>query len=210
MHLWWEPPPTVDEAAVDLTVVDEPVVPRLYFWALQATFTDASGRRHGGGHLGLQWHPGHPGSGAVCWGGYRTGGGELAGSVSPLPSATGNPNTRDLPWRAGTPHRLRIHRVADGWAGSVDGSVVRTLRAGGDRLGGLVVWSEVFARCDDPPVAVRWSGFEPEPAALRATYQSHRDGGCANTTSRADADGGAVQVTASDRAVPDGGRIRLR
>lgn len=209
MHLWWEPRPTVEEVAVDLEVVAPPQVPRLYFWALQATFTDRTGRRHGGAHLGLQWHPGHPGSTAVNWGGYRPdGAGELAGTTSELPSAMGNLNTRDFEWRPGTPYRLRIHRTDGGWAGEVGGTHVRTLHAGGDRLTGLVVWSEVFARCDDPSTTVRWSGFDPLPDALRPTYQAHGDGGCANTTALPDAGGGVRQVTATDRLVGPGQLIR--
>lgn len=207
MHLWWEPSPTVTQVAVDLCITVPPSVPRLYFWALQATFTDGVGARHGGGHLGLQWHPRHPGSTAVCWGGYDARGAELDGSASPLPSGTGNPNTRDLAWMPGRPHRLRIARGEEGWVGWVDGRAVRALHAGGDRLTGLVVWSEVFARCDDPSVTVRWSGFDPAPDALRASYQAHRLGGCANTTALADGDG-VLQVTTAERAVPDGGSVR--
>jgi len=203
MHLWWHPSPTVERAAVDLEVVVPPAVDHLYFWALQASFTDGSGRRYGGAHLGLQWHPAHPGRTAVNWGGYAPAGGELDGSVSPFPSATGNPNTRDLPWEPGRPYRLAVRRDADGWVGTVDGVEVRTLHAGGDRLAGLVVWSEVFARCDDPSVTVRWSGFDPVPAGLRATYQSTADGGCANTTALP----GGLQVTNHDRQVVDGAII---
>ena len=36
---------------------------------------------------------------------------ELDGSASSLPSATGNPNTRDFDWRPETPYRLRIERA---------------------------------------------------------------------------------------------------
>ena len=62
-----------------------------------------------------------------------------------------------------------------GWAGTVGGVRVRTLAAGGDRLDALMVWSEVFARCDAPPVAVRWSGFRATTAQGRvvALYVPH-------------------------------------
>ena len=204
MHLWWEPSPTVDRVAVDLEVVEPPTVDRLYFWALQVSFTDGTGRRHGGGHVGLQWHPQHPGRTAVNWGGYRPdGGGELDGTTSDLPSATGNPNTRDFAWEPRRRYRLSVERTDEGWTASVDGMPIRTLHAGGDRLTGLVVWSEVFARCDDPPTAVRWSGFDPHPAHLRATYQQHADGGCANTT----AEDGAIQRTNAERTTPHGGLV---
>ena len=54
-HLWWQdaPPEPVVAVEVTLEVVEAPVVDRLYFWALQATFNDAT-TDHGGAHLGLQ------------------------------------------------------------------------------------------------------------------------------------------------------------
>jgi hypothetical protein len=222
LHLQWELPggtgPVV-AASVELTVEAEPPVPELYFWALQASFVDGSGRRHGGGHLGLQWYEPHPGSRAANWGGYGPGGRVLDGSASPLPSATGNPNTRDLWWEPGQPHTLTIERADEpggGWAGTIDGVRVRTLGAGGDRLDALMVWSEVFARCDAPPVAVRWSGFRATtadgqvvaPAAVRVNYQSRADGGCDNTTALPDGDA-VRQVTAAERRVPQGARLPL-
>lgn len=221
LHLAWELPagtgPVVAASAV-LTVEAEPPVPELYFWALQASFVDGAGQRHGGGHLGLQWHRPHPGSRAANWGGYGPGGRELDGSASALPSATGNPNTRDLWWEPGKPHVLAIEPAGaeGGWAGTVDGVRLRSLAAGGDRLDGLMVWSEVFARCDAPSVAVRWSGLRATtadgrvvaPVAVRVNYQSRGDGGCDNTT--AVLDGDAVrQVTATERVVPQGARLPL-
>lgn len=220
LHLAWELPAgtgPIVAASVVLTVEEEPPVPDLYFWAVQASFTDGAGARHGGGHLGLQWYEAHPGSRAANWGGYGPGGRVLDGSASPLPSATGNANTRDLWWEPGEPHTLRIERADGGWAGTVDGVRLRTLRAGGDRLTGLMVWSEVFAPCDAPPVAVRWSGFRATtaegqvvaPEAVRVNYQSRAAGGCDNTTALPDGDG-VRQVTATDRAVPQGARLELR
>ena len=201
MHLHWDPTPAPAlEVAATLEIVEPPTVAELYFWALQASFLDR-GRRVGGAHLGLQWYARHPGGTAVNWGGYRDGAGELDGEPSALPSATGNPNTRDFTWHAHTPYRLRISGDGDGWwTGSVTDltsgveTVVRRLHGGGDALASPVVWSEVFARCDDPSVVVRWSDLSPPPASLQPTYQSHVDGGCANTQSRRDGDGW-VQVT---------------
>jgi hypothetical protein len=201
MHLRWDPPPPpTDAVAVTLEIVEPPVVPELYFWALQVSFLDG-GRRVGGAHLGLQWYARHPGSTAVNWGGYRDRGGELDGEASTLPSATGNPNTRDFAWQPRRPYRLRVHGTGDGWwTGDVtdlvtgETTIVRRLHGGGTALGEPVVWSEVFARCDHPSVTVRWSDLEPAPVALRPSYQSHVDGGCANTVSRPDGDGW-VQIT---------------
>ncbi len=209
--------------SVVLEVLEGPVVPSLYFWALQADFAGPRGRA-GGAHLGLQWYPRHPRSTAVNWGGYRQGGGELAGSESRLTSATGNPNTRDLAWQPGRPYRLVVRRVehesgphgTTRWRGSVhdlaggDQVDVRDLYVDGDRIVGATMWSEVFARCDDPSVTVRWS----EPTVhlvdrdlpvdrVSVNYQSHTDGGCANTCSWVDATG-VSQRTAVDRTTPQG------
>ena len=220
MHLFWELPPggaPIVAASARLLVEATPPVDELYFWALQGSFTDGGGHKHGGAHLGLQWHASHPGSRAANWGGYAPGGGILPGSESALPSATGNANTRDLWWEAGEPHTLTIERSAGGgWAGSVDGARLRTLAAGGDRLDGLMVWSEVFARCDAPPVAVRWSGLTAtdadgvvrSPVAVRVNYQRRADGGCDNTTAEPDGDG-VRQLTATPRRVAQGARLPL-
>jgi hypothetical protein len=195
MHLHWDPAPSPClEVAATLEIVEAPVVRSLYFWALQASFLD-HGRRVGGAHLGLQWYDRHPGGTAVNWGGYRDGGGELEGDGSLLPSATGNPNTRDYAWRPNVRYRLQISGDGDGlWTGSVTdlstgvATVVRRLQGGGDALASPVVWSEVFARCDDPTVVVRWSELSPAPTSMRPTYQSRVEGGCANTRSERDGD----------------------
>ena len=220
LHLFWELPAGTDAvtaASVELVVEAAPVVPDLYFWALQVSFVDGAGQRHGGGHLGLQWHQSHPGSRAVNWGGYGRNGETLGGSASPLPSATGNPNTRDLWWEPGEPHTLKIGPAAEGgWSGTVDGVRVRRLAAGGDRLSALMVWSEVFARCDAPPVAARWSGFRAitaqgrvlTPVAVLVNYQSRVDGGCDNSTALVHGDA-VRQITGSERLVPQGTRLPL-
>ena len=156
-------------------------MPALYFWALQASFVDR-GRDGGAGHLGLQWHPDHPGSTAVNWGGYDATGRELSGSAATLPSALDNPNTRDLAWSPGVAYRLGIRRVTEAesaaggvpdglvaWRGEVTDlssgitTVVRDLWAAGSGLAAPVVWSEVFAACDDPAV----SGALARPAPDR-------------------------------------------
>jgi hypothetical protein len=222
MHLRWLLEGTHDAAEVTLEVVEAPAVAELYFWALQVDLGAG-----GGAHLGLQWHPSHPGATAVNWGGYDRSGGELTGSSSELPSATGNPNTRDLHWAPGRPHRLLVERVGvlgDGrtaWRGSVGVDdappvVVRDLFAAGDAITGVVMWSEVFARCDDPPVSVRWSDpvarrgpLRHEPTGLAVSYQSQRDGGCANTTAIGVGDG-VIQRTSSDRVTAQGAVLPVR
>jgi hypothetical protein len=229
-HLGWAlgpdagPDAELVSAEVTLEVLTPPSVPRLYFWAMQTDFGDGRGRRAGGAHLGLQWYPRHPGSTAVNWGGYTASGGELRGGESPLPSATGNPNTRDLAWRAGVGYRLVVRRVEGAsagtvaWRGVVEGPdgpvVVRDLYADGDRIVGVTMWSEVFARCDHPSVAVRWSdpvvvtatGGRVAPASVTVSYQSHPDGGCANTDSSAD-EVGLVQRTCTARITGAGSRL---
>ncbi|MEJ7584420.1 MAG: hypothetical protein WKF43_10125 [Acidimicrobiales bacterium] len=130
-HLRWGGlPPAVALVAAEATleVVQAPAVAELYFWALQVSFTDR-GRHTGGAHVGLQWHPAHPGATAVNFGGYGTTGHELDGSTSALPSATANPNTRDLDWRTGRPYRLSVVPGSGRgeWDGAVDGAVVRRL-----------------------------------------------------------------------------------
>lgn len=224
LHLRWVwdgRPPELAEASATLTVLDPTPNDDLRFWALQASFV-SSGRRFGGAHVGLQRHRGHPRASAANWGGYAAGGGELEGTESRLPSARGNRNTRDFAWEVGRPYRLTIRRASDGtgWAGLVDGIELRVLHAGGDRLDGLVVWSEVFAPCGDPPHAVRWSdlaavtpaGDVVRPAAIAVNYQSWADGGCTNTDAALDLrDGtaGVVQRTGVRRRTPQGSVLRL-
>jgi hypothetical protein len=221
LHLRWQLPAGVGPvvaAGVHLTVEGEPEVDELYFWALQASFRDRRGHRYGGAHLGLQWNRRHPGNRAANWGGYAPSGQVLSGSSSTLPSAPGDVNTRDLWWEPGRMVTLRISRApGGGWDGRVDGVRIRTLYAGGDLLDDLMVWSEVFARCDDPPAAVRWSGFHVEtqeghvvaPEAVVVNYQARTAGGCDNTTALADGPG-VRQVTGVERLVPQGAHLPLR
>src|SRR5262249_60733576 len=99
----------------------------------------------------------------------------------------------------------------------VDTSPVRDLIATAPFLGAPMVGSEVFARCDAPSVTVRWSDFEVVtdrgdrvvPAALTANYQSHADGGCANTASVADDRGGVLQITNTHRVSTTSDTIRF-
>ncbi|MGI8518479.1 MAG: hypothetical protein ACR2ME_09105 [Acidimicrobiia bacterium] len=207
-----------------LVIPTAPVVPDLYFWALQASFGGAGGTS-GGAHLGLQWHSGHPDSTAVNWGGYASDGSILAGSTSALASAMGNPHTRDYPWRPGSPYRLVIEKDGERGSGWWKGSVidldheiqteVRSLFSPGDALGGLMVWTEAFCRCEAPPVAAIWSSpsaVAVDGATLRAeavslTYQSESSGGCANTDAY-ELPHGLAQVTGVTRTNQAGAVLR--
>jgi hypothetical protein len=219
-HLAWRLPASAGHlvaASVTLEVLTPPAVEHLYFWALQVGFPGA-----GAAHLGLQWNHRHPGFGAVNWGGYAADGSLLAGTAARLPSTPSDPNTRDYAWEPGRAYRLRVHRVGEAaWRGEVmdvaadETTTVRDLIAPAPFLGDPMVWSEVFARCDDPAVTVRWSEFEVvsesgdrfAPGALGVNYQSHSDGGCANTTSVLDDRGGALQVTNAERHTPQGAAL---
>jgi hypothetical protein len=219
-HLWWqglEGPAPMVEVSATLEVLQRPQSARLYFWALQASFLDGV-RSRGAAHVGLQWNPRHAGSTAINWGGYGDTGNVqsvLRGTESPFPSTPDDPNTRDYPWLERVPYRFRISRGQRGWLGEVtDGAtgttqVIRELDAGGDRLGGFVVWSEVFAACDDPPASVRWSAFEAvdaqgavhRPHSVRLSFPSGGD--CPNTEVAVD-DVGLVQLTNATRTARDG------
>lgn len=223
-HLTWllAPGDELVEVAAVLEVVVPPAVDRIYFWALQAGFAGA-GAGGGGAHVGLQWNPRHPGGTAVNWGGYAPDGSVLDGTGSDLASTPHDPNTRDYPWRPGRPYRLRVSPSPGRpghWQGEVTDvvegrtTVIRHLAGGGDRVVGPVVWSEVFARCDDPSVSVRWSGLEGAtasgarvtPRGLSVGFQARAAGGCDNTDVRLDG-AGVVQTTNVTRTVATGAVI---
>ena len=221
-HLFWNvPPEPLREVAVTVTVQEPPTTPDLYFWALQASFLDGS-RRTGAAHLGLQHHPGYPGSTAANWGGYHESGGELTGELL-LPSMLNNPNTCDFPWTPGSEYRLRIAPGSPNhWQGSVTDLssnhevVIRHLRGGGSALGAPAVWSEVFADCSAPSTAIRWtdptvvteSGRLVQVETARVNYQTEVGGGCSNTTVAVTADG-IVQRTSHPREVSTGSIVHF-
>jgi hypothetical protein len=195
------------EVSAEFTVVEPPTVERLYFWALQVSF----GSTGAGAHVGLQWAA-PAGMRAANWGGYAAGGNELDGSAGG--------NTQPFEWSAGVPYRFRVRKVDAGWEGSVSGGGAdwsRVLFAPGDTLTSPMVWSEVFADCDDPSVRVRWSALQGvtssgavvRPAAVSVSYQSVADGGCSNTDVVADG-AGFVQVTSVPRVVPAGARLDVQ
>ena len=227
-HLWWRLPygERLTAAKATLEIVDPPTVDRLHFWALQVSFVRPAG---GGAHLGLQHNRRHPGSGAANWGGYAPDGTLLQGSPSVLPSAPDDTNTRDFGWIARRQYLLRIDRAdgarSDGrfvWRGSITDlstgkpTVVRELWSEGAYLRGPVVWTESFARCEHPPVAVRWSelavtGEDGDSIAVSdvsVNYQRHEAGGCANTDVFVDGDGW-VQRTSTTRTSRSGRVLSL-
>ncbi len=220
--------------SVDLTVISAPVVPDLYFWALQVNFGDHRSRAAGGAHIGLQWHSAHPGSTAANWGGYDHKGSILPGSDSALPSATGNPHTRDFRWQEQRQYRLSVALVApegqppglprdwQAWRGSItevdSGSVtvIRDLYVPASVITAASVWSEVFAPCDAASTTVLWErptadatgGEAIAPSTAQANYQAVGEGGCTNTNSW-ETDDGICQGTATGRTTAQGSRLRF-
>ena len=220
-HIWWDLGDIpLASVSVILEVLTPPVGNRLAFFAIQASFASVSGHE-GGAHAGLQWNSRHPRNRAVNWGGYDRGGTILPGTRSSLPSAPHDPNTRDFTWDPGARYRLTVGPRTSGirdpacWPARVEGLdtgedlVVRELICGGDHLRSPVVWSELFTRCDDPSIEVRWS--EPRAVSLegalmsldrgRVTYQAYRAGGCTNTNVETD-EIGIVQRSGCERRLP--------
>jgi hypothetical protein len=227
LHLRWQKPPSPAlELSVELEITEPPQVDRLYFFALQGGFSN--GTRAGAGHLGLQWHPDYPGSTAANWGGYHSTGGILDGSALAVPSTLKNANTGDFVWQPHRRYRLTIGpwQPGDGpgpgsWPGAItdvptgERQELRRLYCDGPYLVDAVMWAEVFARCDHPPVSIRWS--DPVavlddglwvPEYVTTAYQSSADGGCDNTSSHADATG-LVQSTNTTRATAPGTKLAV-
>jgi hypothetical protein len=229
-HLWWEVPygERLTRASVVLEVLEPPQVDRLYFWALQVSFVKPDG---GGAHLGLQHNRRFPGRTAANWGGYAPAheGGLLAGSPSPLPSTPEDANTRDFAWEPARPYRFVIERSSEpapnaliAWRGSIEdattgeATVVRDLYSRGAYLRGPVVWTESFARCEHPPVAVRWSEAsvvgenrgEIPVDTVSVNYQTHSAGGCGNTDAVVDGRGW-MQRTGTERSTRPGAALRV-
>lgn len=146
-------------ASAKLTVPETPVMSEIYFWALQVYFYDAEGNQLAGAHTGLQWAPGHPNNRAVNWGGYSdVTESELDGTTSDMPSATDNPNTRDYEWDINTEYTFEISHVGDGfWRATVNGETIRDLEVPDSAfISTPILFSEIFAACDDPTHMVKW------------------------------------------------------
>ncbi len=219
-HIWWDVPEvTLAQVSVILEVLTPPATASLAFFAIQASFW-SSEHHEGGAHTGIQWNPRHPRNLAINWGGYGHAGEVLPGTVSPLASTPDDPNTRDFEWVTGARYRFTIGVPItsigrpSGWPARVEGLdtgedlVIRELLCGGHHLRAPVVWSELFGRCDDPSIEVRWS--EPRAVSLdgsdvpvdrgRVTYQAYESGGCTNTTVVTDRIG-LVQRSSSTRTI---------
>lgn len=227
-HLWWVGMPTaadpdpVVSVSVTLEVQRLPQVPKLYFWALQATFCESDGTPLGAAHTGLQWNPRHPDSRAVNWGGYAANGAAdpiLPGTPSTLDGIPGDVNTYNYPWRAQRHYRFDIERSGIGWRATVtdmetkESTVVRDLLVGGDRLANVVMWSELFCKGTDPPTSVRWttpwarraSGEVVQPTGMSVRYP----GGSKWRRTNTSWDGtGFVQETDTRRTVAEAAVLR--
>ena len=213
-HLRWlglPPDDRVVEASATLEIVEPPAVPQLYFWALQASFVDGTPivrcrpSRPAMALSSPRWHCGQLGRvrrrpAASSTGRCRS---------CRAPPATRTPGTSAGSRAARTACRSVPARGTGDWRGSVDGHVVRELHGGGTGLADMMVWSEVFARCDDRSgrgAMERLHGQDAQPARSRpdrlaVSYQSKLDGGCDNTTVVVDGDGGADH---------ERGRVRFR
>jgi hypothetical protein len=227
-HLWFDdiPPGPWRTVSATLEVITEPTAASLYFWALQASFTDGRGTSFGAAHTGLQWNPRHPGGRAVNWGGYRAASNVnsvLDGTRSQLPGIPGDENTRNFAWRSLTGYRFTISKGDRGWRSTVEDvgtgqrTLIRELFAEGDRLNGFVVWMEIFAPCDAPPTMVRWSDLElsDETRGARHHVDSVRTnfadvaGSCRNNDSRL-TDAGWLQVTNDRRTTRSAQTLTLK
>lgn len=222
-HLWLQiDPRPMTSFSATIEILEPPRVGRLFFWALQVSFLKGS-TPVGAGHIGLQHYSKHPNSAAVNWGGYDSSGRVLAGSLSELASAAGNPNTRDYQWWPNRRYEYRISRSElSGWRGTITDlstgveTIIRDLLVEADGLGTPVVWTEAFAYCDEPGVAVRWSNFRGtrsdgalvRPSHGRVSYQSLADGGCTNTTFEL-APSAVIQRTNTQRTIESGQVLRL-
>lgn len=123
---------------------------------------------------------------------------------------------RDLfPWSKARPGF--IGRWLARTRGSSHSAKVQEKGAGSGFLARPMVWSEVFAACDDPGVTVEWGGFRALdeegrlwcPQAVSVNYQAASEGGCPNTNSHLGPRGTIIQMTNTKREVPQGAVLRL-
>ena len=190
-HLWWKGVPSnepIVACSVVLEVVQPPTVAALYFWALQASFLDAHRPvlRRGPHRAPVEPPPpGQPG-GELGW--LRAGGrrhlhpGRQRLTAARHPRGPEHPHVRvarrdPVPLHDPSRHR-RVGVDGDRSGRPAPEVTVRELYAAGDRLGGFVMWSELFCRGDDPPTRCGGRSRRPSPrpvadraaAALHATF----------------------------------------
>lgn len=161
------------------------------FWALQASIYNAAGQSLAAVHLGLQHNLGQAGGRGVNFGGYLDAtGAELSGTKSPLPSKSGNPNTRDYPWSTGKQYPLKIMISPAGTIrGLVAGKLIRTLSVpGAVTLGDPWVWTEDFRPCTAPRVSARWSRLKIGTTGVRTVTALYNLTACADTNSKVEGD----------------------
>jgi hypothetical protein len=200
----WRLPPNIGPVVsvwVTFQLTVEPSTEDLYFWALQASFTDEAKHDFGAAHTGLQWNFRHPHGRAANWGGYPAEHSNwkknFAGSANTLPGFKDDPNTRHFRWTTGTPYRLTISAAPEqGWRASVidldtmEHTVLRDLFAEGDRLEDICVWTEWFCSCDAPTVEATWTEFrvltvDGQTHVPDAMFLNHpSDGNCTNVGHR--------------------------
>lgn len=219
-HLWWDTAGAATEYSATLEVLSTPTEARIAFWALGCSFVNISPTVSGvgGAHTGLQWMPLHPNSRAINWGGYLTAtGAELPGTLSSLPSAPNNPNTRDFNWIAGRKYRFRVFSpAANTWRATVTDlatsttTTIRDLTCNATHLGNPVVWTEAFTDCGTTSYHCRWTDLTAvinavpvDATSVYLSYQSVEDGGCSNTNSFSDGTG-IVQRVNTARTNPEG------
>jgi hypothetical protein len=222
MHAWWALPQGVRVVAAeaDLRIASAPSSGHLMFWAMQAGF--AGVREYGAGHLGLQWWNRYPNNTAANWGGYDERGVVLKGTKLAIPDPLNDGNTGAFTWLPGTTYRLRIDKGDKGWRGSIHSpeagtTVLRLLHADGDRLSHVVVWSELFCRCDASSVSAVWSNMvaiDSDGAThaidrVNISYQSYADGGCTNTNQSCD-EFGLAQASNTERLQQAPATLRFR
>jgi len=212
------------------------------FWALQiSTYAlgqpdETNGRGVGGAHIGLSY--GRGAERGLSWTGYDER--KLAAGKDWVDARLDATLSRELavadpedefrhyryPWREGEGFRIAVAPTPGRngwWRGTVtdlssgEKTVVCDLNAGGDSLGRVMVWSEVFAPCDARSASVIWSdlrgarldGSIYRPKIVRVNYQPYDAGGCGNTNVEVRPNGAFRQVTNAVRVISQDTELAL-
>ncbi len=207
-HAMWQglPSEPIVACAAKINIHQIPADHELYFWAMQMTIADPSGRGRGGMHTGLQHNPRFVKTGmrSVNWGGYVEGTNTVLPGTDPeLPFFPGDPNTAGFEWEANRSYWMRVYRGQRGWIADITDlitrrtKVIREVFSPGDRLTNFLVWAEIFAPCEHSPTVARWSDFTLQtadgtlhhPTSVRLTFP----GSCTNTNTVVDGNGVTLQ-----------------